>query len=206
VCLFPDLLLIISLVFLFSVKWYLALCGTAVYLVCSNLLVPIWLRLASPHLFGADGARWAMRMSYRKHVDLAKSGSIKCDDPHSAGLFGALGTRYKLLGRVPNGAVSEVVLWGELAPFLAMPQEEAVEALAEYVVAQEKPRQARLAWLKSVVNRAAMGISDQHLLLAEGGLRNNAFWSSLLDENTHKELCSRIDRLIHKVRSASEHS
>jgi tetratricopeptide (TPR) repeat protein len=128
---------------------------------------------------GADGIREAMRDSYEKHVRLAKEGKIpSTDPPHSVGLYGALCSRYRARGK----PVVEVVLWGELAPFLLMKEDEAVEALAEYVVYKEMPNKARIAWLKELINSSIESCKDNsRKVTAAIGLLNQVTWCSLLE-------------------------
>ena len=128
---------------------------------------------------GADGIREAMRDSYEKHARSAREGRIpSTDPPHSVGLYGALGSRYRARGR----AVAEVVLWGELAPFLSMKETEAVEALAEYVVYKEMPNKARVEWLKQVINASIESCKDDSWkVMTGGGLLNRVAWCSLLE-------------------------
>jgi hypothetical protein len=102
-----------------------------------------------------EECRNAMRRSYQKHYDLARRGlAPTTSDAHQAALFGALGTRYKLRGVLRHSDFPDVVLWPELAPFLLMSQQDAVEALAEYVLWQERPSTARTEWLARKVNEA----------------------------------------------------
>lgn len=128
---------------------------------------------------GADGIREAMRDSYEKHARLAREGRIpSTDPPHSIGLYGALGSRYQ----AHRKSVAEVVLWGELAPFLLMEETEAVEALAEYVVYKEMPNKARVEWLKQVMNASIESCQDDsRKVMAAGGLLNRVAWCSLLE-------------------------
>lgn len=133
---------------------------------------------------GADGCRETMRRSYEKHVRLARQGkSPSTGSPHSLGLYAALGTRYIARGT----PVVEVAIWGELAPFLNMKETEAVEALAEYVVFQEYPREARVAWLKARINAALRAPSDK-LVLATAGFINQVSWCALLEPDTRKAI------------------
>ena len=130
---------------------------------------------------GADGCREAMRESYAKHVQMARQGKIAMgdtDSPHVIGLYGALGSRYRVRG-LP---VIETLIWGELAPFLAMKEQQAIEALAEYVLFQERPSDARVAWLKGQVNMALRSCNDGTWLgMAAFGLDNQVPWCSLLE-------------------------
>lgn len=140
-------------------------------------------------LFGTtDGRREAMRGSYEKHVRLAKEKNI--DSPHIIGLYGALGTRY--IARGMN--VPEIVLWGELAPFLAMKNGEAIEALAEYIVYQEQPEDARKSWLRKVINKAILAPENSHASgMAYSGLANNVSWCNLLNDESIDALRRQIN-------------
>ena len=101
-----------------------------------------------------EGIREAMRMSYDKHYRLALGGQIVQGDvePLHAALFGAMASRYQLSG-VPHSAMTEVLIWAELGPFLWLDGPTAREAIAEYVVYKERPSEARIAWLEAVVRR-----------------------------------------------------
>jgi phage FluMu protein Com len=77
---------------------------------------------------------------------------------------------------------SEPVIWGELAPFLAMEPGHAVEALAEYIVYQERPGEARTDWLRAIINRALSEATPHDLLpLASFGAANSVLWSNWLN-------------------------
>ena len=67
----------------------------------------------------AEGARESTRLSYKKHLRLAKrsdAGQAGTDDPHNMALYDALASRYVVRGR--QGA--EFNLWPELLPFQLM--------------------------------------------------------------------------------------
>jgi hypothetical protein len=117
--------------------------------------------------FGSvEGTRESIRVSYKKHfVGAAKLAGDS--SPHSVGLYGALATRRRLMGRFG----SEVEVWAELAPFLSMAPDQAIDALAEYVVFLERPGEARTAWLRTLVNQslATTGPHEQLAALAARG-------------------------------------
>jgi hypothetical protein len=128
---------------------------------------------------GADGCRECMRESYEKHVRLAKTNSP--DSPHAFGLYGALASRYMVRG----WQVVEPIIWADLSPFLAMDKSEAVEALAEYAVFQERPEDARQGWLKRVINDAILSPTDNtYVAMTAMGLMNKVAWCGLLEPNT----------------------
>lgn len=143
----------------------------------------------------AEGIREAMRMSYGKHLNLARSGEGPADGTpdHHVGLYGALATRYRLRG----ASVPELSMWGSLAPFLAMSERDGVEALAEYAVLQERPGEAKRSWLSSAVNRALRNARDQHILtLAHVGLVNQVDWCDLLEPDTQQSLWERASEAL----------
>ena len=121
-----------------------------------------------------------MYLSYEKHLRIARKQSRAVDDsPHWIALYGALGSRYRTRGVSPP----EPELWAELAPFMSMaPESLAVQALAEYVVYQELPNDAKQDWLKWVIEReiAATRDEDRDVFVAARGLR--LFWHRLLAE------------------------
>jgi hypothetical protein len=135
-----------------------------------------------------ERCREAMRQSYRKHYDLVRRGAAPVHtDPHHAGLFGALGDRYKVRGVLRDPAFPDVVLWAELTPFLLMSKEDSVDALAEYVLWQERPSAARKEWLTQKINRALStkpSSNDSPRSLASLGLINNVSWCELLYSET----------------------
>ena len=146
------------------------------------------------NLFNAEGIREAMRVSYKKHFDNAdKHVSIESDrHRHGIGLYGALASRYqaKLAGK------EEVVIQGEIAPFLCMERELGIAALAEYVVFQERPSEARVDWLKENLNEALCAApqgDDDPRALALIGMVNNVPWCPLLEENTKEKILSLMD-------------
>lgn len=136
----------------------------------------------------AEGCREAMRLSYQKHLRLARQGMVPTDDsPHYVGLYGALGSRYKTRG-IP---VMEVVIWAELVPFLLMRETDAVEALAEYVVYQERDRDAKVSWLRKLINdvlRMAPTSAESPRSMAPRGIINQVAWCDLLDPDVKMTL------------------
>jgi len=93
-------------------------------------------------LFGGPaGTREIIRESYDKHRRTSSgSGS---HSSHAQGLYGALAGWY-LEAHAPR---PEIQVWTELVPFLLMDEGEAVEALAEILVLDELPLEARTVWL-----------------------------------------------------------
>jgi hypothetical protein len=143
-------------------------------------------------LGGADGCREAMRESYERHLRLAKQGKVAAlGSPHSFGLYGALGSRYRFSLR----RIVEVEMWSELVPFLLMSESEAVEALAEYVVYQEQPLHARVTWLKNLINSSLSANPNNPLITAAIlALEKQVAWCSLLEPATIDLLESAVER------------
>jgi len=141
---------------------------------------------------GADGIRETMCDAYEKNLRRAEDGEIPLiETPHSHGLYGALSTRYK--ARLKS--VPEVVIWFELCPFLLMKKNEAVEALAEYVVYKERPSNARVTWLKELVNSSiSLCENDEQMAVAVGGFLNKVAWCALLDQETKKTIENAVER------------
>ena len=138
---------------------------------------------------GADGCREAMRESYEKHAQSARQGQLGAvETPHNCGLYGALGTRY-MAGGKPK---PEVLLWGELVPFLVMTEDVGLKALVEYVVYQEyPPGNADVSWLRQAINSALRSCVDsERIALAGMGLVNQVAWCALLESDTR----GRIER------------
>ena len=124
-----------------------------------------------------------MRQSYQKHYDLARRGVAPVRiDPHHAGLPG----------------FPDVVLWGELAPFLLMSKEDSVEALAEYALWQERPSAAKKDWLARKINSALStkpSSEDSPRSLASLAFINNVSWSKLLFAETRLTLSQESEEL-----------
>ncbi len=140
---------------------------------------------------GADGCREAMRDSYAKHVRLAKNVHEVRESSHAMGLYGALGARYRA-----RGINIGVGIWHELAPFLALAEQEAVEALAEYVLFQERPKDARITWLKEIINSALKNVTnDSQRRLAAVGVLDQVAWCALLTSDTMRIIEVWIDEL-----------
>lgn len=127
----------------------------------------------------ADSTRESIRVAYRKHVKLARTGRIpSVDSTHSIGLFAALASRYRVMGK----EFSEPAIYAELAPFLCMDELESVEALAEYIVHQERPGEARLPWLKEAINRSLSVATGRYAGFAALGVAGHVRWSGWLGE------------------------
>lgn len=115
-----------------------------------------------------EGIREAMRMAYDKHYRLALEGRIGQGDvdPHHAALFGALASRLQVSGVTPN----ELMVWVEAGPFLWLDKQTGREGIAEYVVYIERPADARLEWLTTVVRQGCANGSGEewfeHLKIA----------------------------------------
>jgi hypothetical protein len=135
--------------------------------------------------FTVEGAREAMRLSYAKHRNLGLSSDLSSRDAHEAGLFGALGSRYKVMGLLPPYAFPDVVLWPELIPFLMMDEDDAIEYLAEYIVWQQKPHKSRTKWLSEELNRIInedLSQDDSEFLSVALSLVANRYrWLEIID-------------------------
>lgn len=142
---------------------------------------------------GADGVREAMNDAYSRHLRLAHEGKLPSDDsPHRTALYGALGSRY----RTASKSFSELDLWTELAPFLAMPEGSAVTALAEYVVLMELPNQARFGSLCAAINQALQSTGDKELLrLAAVAFGRRVRWASLLSPNCARRMLAATEEV-----------
>ena len=89
----------------------------------------------------------AIRASYDKHYRLAQSNGI---EPMSMGLFGALGSRYKLRGCFVNDMVHMM----EIAPFMMMDDFARVKDLADYLMADEIPDRIDVTQVRDSINEA----------------------------------------------------
>ncbi len=142
-----------------------------------------------------EGCRESTRLSYDQHLRRALKGrGPKDEPPHRVALYGALASWYKVR-RLP---VREVLLWGELAPFLLLAEAEAREALVEYTVYLEDREgwwgnsgKARVSWLSDLMNRAlrtAAPGEESPISLAFVGFTNQAAWCDLLAQDVKERL------------------
>ena len=133
-----------------------------------------------------EASRARTRRLYQNFFDLEANGSslIKLD-PHQAGLLGVLRTHYTAQGIEPIPPI--YVLLSELAPFSMMKKDDAVEALAEYVLWMKRPRYAKKSWLttkilEAISKKSADDTPQQtsvHL-----AVKNNVGWCDLLYPRT----------------------
>jgi hypothetical protein len=85
-----------------------------------------------------------------------------------------------------------------------MKEAEAVEALAEYVVFQERPRDARVVWLKEAINSALCSCRDpSRTIMAVGGLINQVAWCALLEPDTLKVIDDAVEKVQQHAKSQS---
>jgi len=129
-------------------------------------------------IFGAQGIRDAMTKSYHKHVsDLKGTALPDGTSLHQAALYGALATRYRV-GLKPK---QEVAIWAELAPFLKLPSNDGVAALAEYVVYKEMPAEADMVTLSAQIRKGwALLPHEERETLKLAAKINSVMWLSLL--------------------------
>ena len=129
-------------------------------------------------IFGAQGIRDAMTKSYHKHVhNLAEQALPDGTSLHQAALYGALATRYMAGFK----SKPEVVVWTELAPFLNLPPDEGLTALAEYVVYKQMPAEADIRTLSAQIVRGwSLLAKDERESLRTMAEINNVAWLSLI--------------------------
>ena len=119
------------------------------------------------------------------YLRLALQGRVvNSNNPHWSGLYGALGTRYVGLG-IPESPSMGLALWAELAPFLLMEETDAVEALAEYIVYKEVPREAKTSWLRTLINDALCKVTSEGWpsAMAPVSMIHQVEWFNLLDQD-----------------------
>ena len=108
----------------------------------------------------AEGIREIVCRSYDENYNLvvksglAQTASKVSGDPLSEmtqyfALFGVLENYYLASGI----EIAEKTIWAELLPFLYLDKQTGREALAEYVVYKEMPKDAKIAWLETVVQK-----------------------------------------------------
>jgi hypothetical protein len=126
-------------------------------------------------------------------------------------LYGALASWYKVRGL----GISEVSIWGELAPFLLVPEDMAREALAEYTLYLEEREGwwkqgsagTRVAWLRDVINaalRTAPSGSGSPTSLAWLGVMNRVGWYDLLDPDVRAPLDQEVARVRQSLAEESQ--
>ncbi len=109
-------------------------------------------------IFGPQGIRDSVRKSYGKHVQM-----YQAEPPsegvsvHHASLHSTLVLRYAFAYR----PMPEAIVWLEIGPLLELPEEDALSALAEYVVYKERPARADLRLLQSAVARGMDFLSHE---------------------------------------------
>ncbi len=137
--------------------------------------------------FNADspeGGREAMRISYKKHVDLAHQRGMS--NAHQVGLYGALATRYRVRWQ-EAAKPTEPEIWIELIPFLVMDEEDSIEVLAEYILYKERPEEAKIFWVKDRINKALSRIPELAQEQKET-IPHVARWYNLIEPDNKKRL------------------
>jgi len=103
--------------------------------------------------------------------------------------------------------VREVLLWGELAPFLLVPEAIAREAIAEYTVYLETPGEAKTGWLATLINSALRGAPagvESPRSMALVGFMNQVAWCALLDPDNRKVLDAEAQKLAEGLQTAGK--
>lgn len=169
-----------------------------------------WLKLART-AGTPEGCRESTRLSYDQHLRAAFKGRGPKDDlPHHDALYGALASWYKIRGM----PVREALLWGELAPFLLVPEAVAREAIAEYTLYLEEregwwgrdPAGTRVTWLADLINhalRTAPNGSESLGRMALLGVMNRAAWHDLLAPDVREPLDAEVRKLYQTIEENS---
>ncbi len=152
------------------------------------------------NLNNAKGTIESMKDSYDKHFLAAQKGEIPIPNgmtPHIAGLYGALSTRY-IVAKISR---LETVLWAVLTPFILMSKKESVEALAEYIVCVEDPKdRQREKWLKELINttlRSIDTVNEDYIAMASAAtLQSDIYWLGLLDPDVSKILNRQQEKIL----------
>jgi hypothetical protein len=98
-----------------------------------------------------EGLREAMRISYKRARSRAEKSGASSAEAHEIGLRGALSSRLVVNGFPPVPEFVEP----QLLPFLVIEDARvSVEALAEYCLLMERPKDARKDWLSTVLSDA----------------------------------------------------
>lgn len=109
----------------------------------------------------AEATRESMRYSYKKHLRGAIEGKISMEGltAHQVALWGALGERYEIKGfkintsNIMQTLSNQQMVLAELLPFLYLSEDESREALVEYVIYKEYPKDAKVSWLTNIVQK-----------------------------------------------------
>lgn len=132
-------------------------------------------------ILGAQGIRDSIHRTYRKHLRMFQEEGAPLEEgmtPHHASLHGALTMRYAASYRARPAAV----VWLELAPFVELPPEEALQALAEYVVFRERPKLADLEILGSHIRRGLALLTEEDRRLFSSAAESYGFpWLRLAE-------------------------
>ena len=108
-------------------------------------------------IFGPQGIRDSITKSYGKHVRMYETEELpEGISVHHASLHSTLVLRYAFAYR----PIPEALVWLEIGPLLGLPEEEALAALAEYVVYKERPKRADAGLLHRALKRG-MGLLSQ---------------------------------------------
>jgi len=165
-----------------------------------------WLKLI--RLSGTpEGCRESTRLSYDKHLRLILKGKKKTDDsPHHTALYGALATWYA----IRQQPVIEHILWGELTPFLLLPEKEAKEAIAEYTLYLEDTVEHRyksdagvkIDWLAHLINDSLRTVfsGDSPYRYPAAMSANYVGWHYLLANDVKAQ----VDAELEKIRQSRE--
>jgi hypothetical protein len=135
-------------------------------------------------LFGAQGIRDSLAKTYQKHLRLFQNTPPENNLPlHHSALHGSLALRYAASYR----GIPDNVVWLEVAPFLTLPSEQSVRALAEYVVFKERPRKANREFLERSIQRGLelMSAEDRELFVVTA--REYGFSWLAFTNTTHHE-------------------
>jgi hypothetical protein len=154
-----------------------------------------------------EGCRESTRLSYDQHLEGAFKGKAQPGDrADHAALYGALASWYKVRGM----PVREVLLWGELAPFLMIPESIAREAIAEYTVYLETPAEAKRDWLADLINnglRAASAGAESPRSMALVGFMNQVAWCRLLGTDVRETFDAEAQKLAERLhKTEDEHA
>lgn len=133
---------------------------------------------------GAQSLRYVMANVYDRCYKLAEGGE---QPQHSTAIVNSFAHRFEQIGR-PFDRIEQ---WLEAAPFVGMAEEQAKEALGEYMVFLEMPKKCRTDWLKEQINNSLRNdYQTETIADAFTFLQSNLFqykdkipWVDLLDED-----------------------